>query len=1402
MAAPPPAKRQRKLVVLPSSSDNEETTRPTEAETYARSATVSSKTANTTCARHQQQQQPPQKAVEKTKKSVPPSRSLHSFFQPATEEQRWSFHRSGAKPQGSSFSSSSFLDELEEDRIEDDDDDDDHHADFDLGFSEEVFEGISTQKRKGGGHKLPARASSKRFILDGIGDTNTKVQPDVATSSAEEKIQRKPWSEQYAPVDVTELAVHKKKVDDVRNWLVAALSGWSRNKILVLHGPAGCGKTSTISLLRTVLHFDIVEWRSPFGGDAGNGQYASLSAQFDDFLSQLNGFGGLALTDSTSSNKATKQTLQKRVVLIEEFPASLSRGSVALSSFQASLRRYLASSLQNSQSIADSTPPIVIVISEAMLGTSVAMSENLTAHRLLGPEVYANPATTIIEFNPIAPTFMLKALQLVLKKEARHSMRQRIPGIGVLQRFSELGDIRSAISSLEFLCLRADKSVDWGGRVAAKAKSSSRRTAEIPLTAMEKESLELITQRESSLGLFHAVGKVVYNKRDENGADLSQNVEVHHHHHHHHVAPPRHLQHLDRPKVSQVSVEDMMDKTGTDVHTFVAALHENYPPSCDGSMFAETLEACIENLSDSDILGSEARSSSFSSRSGVGAARGRFLGYGASIDRLRQDEISFHVAVRGMLFSLPFPVRRSSGSARTSSSSSSRVGGPFKMYFPTSQRLWKDIEEVEGLVSLWERQLLSDASGIWGQKLSAPGHDLGVASWKSNALNASMSHTEDRKKHANVVPSAMPREDMLLHYLPYLSKIMGRDTSTARGLDRITQFNGIDALKREDDDDMPAEAEAANDWSTDSVLQPAGFQHQTQRRAVHNSHDNAATAAVRSRARIATENNTTSTKTTAHLVPARSPTVQHEKPDRNNNKNNNNNMASRIADEKGPEEEIGFLDDESLSDDAGSNSNADWRSVVAGVVCSALPRWFDAGVVGLLIFGGCCGNVFALEAIIKDEPAAGPLITFVQFATVSLFTIPSFLSWSAGPSSLFLKAPVIPLKSWVIYTIFFVTVNLLNNWAFAYRISVPLHIILRSGGPTASMIIGYLYNGRRYSRMQIFSVMLLTLGVVAAALADAKAQGNAITLGASSPGEEGKSTLTFITGFTILALAMLLSAFQGVYADRLYATHGNTHWREALLYSHMLSLPFFLPTYAQLSAQFRAFMASPSMLSDIDQYSAAASVFLSQSPQDVPLMNNHNRMNSTIHNATMALSHMAASLSAVSPSAAPITPSPFHNINNNNNSHISTILAASEASAGHLLNALLAKTPSKIFYLLINALTQYICIRGVYLLAAKSSSLTVTIVLNIRKLVSLLLSIYIFGNSLASGVLIGAGFVFLGGALYGVGSARAKAKNSMILHHQQQQDEGRRHRRRILDKVSSGYTSLREKSPRRRKVKV
>jgi len=84
--------------------------------------------------------------------------------------------------------------------------------------------------------------------------------------------------------------------------------------------------------------------------------------------------------------------------------------------------------------------------------------------------------------------------------------------------------------------------------------------------------------------------------------------------------------------------------------------------------------------------------------------------------------------------------------------------------------------------------------------------------------------------------------------------------------------------------------------------------------------------------------------------------------------------------------------------------------------------------------------------------------------------------------------------------------------------------------------------------------------------------------------------------------------------------------------------------------------------------------------------------------------------------------------------------------------------PSQLAYMVVNVLTQYACIRGVNLLASAVSALTVTIVLNVRKLVSLLLSIWLFGNRLAPGTLIGAFIVFLGGGMYGLEGSKSSGR--------------------------------------------
>lgn len=84
-----------------------------------------------------------------------------------------------------------------------------------------------------------------------------------------------------------------------------------------------------------------------------------------------------------------------------------------------------------------------------------------------------------------------------------------------------------------------------------------------------------------------------------------------------------------------------------------------------------------------------------------------------------------------------------------------------------------------------------------------------------------------------------------------------------------------------------------------------------------------------------------------------------------------------------------------------------------------------------------------------------------------------------------------------------------------------------------------------------------------------------------------------------------------------------------------------------------------------------------------------------------------------------------------------------------ILHKVFTSTSQHVIYLTANAVTQLLCITGVNILSANTSAVTVTIVLNIRKLVSFLLSLWIFGNHMSGLMKVGAAMVFSAGALYG-----------------------------------------------------
>lgn len=162
------------------------------------------------------------------KKTPPkPSQSLHSFFQPATEGQRWSSQKFDVKrgPEPTSNGKP-----VEDDIIEDDYDSyDEIFTQHLAGVSADV-ENIAKSARQGHNESRlsePKRSiksrnptrHNKRFLLPGSPATKG------STASLSIEPDGRPWAQRFAPSNLDELAVHKRKISDVQKWLEDVFAG-------------------------------------------------------------------------------------------------------------------------------------------------------------------------------------------------------------------------------------------------------------------------------------------------------------------------------------------------------------------------------------------------------------------------------------------------------------------------------------------------------------------------------------------------------------------------------------------------------------------------------------------------------------------------------------------------------------------------------------------------------------------------------------------------------------------------------------------------------------------------------------------------------------------------------------------------------------------------------------------------------------------------------------------------------------------------------------------------------------------------------------------------------------------------------------------------------------------------
>ncbi|KAJ8262961.1 hypothetical protein COCON_G00154180 [Conger conger] len=404
--------------------------------------------------------------------------------------------------------------------------------------------------------------------------------------------QGEPWVDKHSPSSQADLAVHKKKIEEVENWLKSHLDVRPETKggaILLLTGPSGCGKTATLRVLTQELGCRVQEWSNPtmtsefrteesfrdtfdpssrFNGFHG----VSQTAEFQEFLLRANKYGRLQmLGDGLTSGR--------KVILVEDLPNQFYRQPASLHDI---LRRFVRTC----------RCPLVFIVSDCLSGSS-------SSRHLFPRDLQEELGVWNISFNPVAPTSTMKVLSRIVTQEAaRSGGRVAVPDKAALDLLcaGSSGDIRSAINSLQFSSLTGS-SLDtrvWPGKKGKSLPSVSRglsRGKGKSKTSRSSDTLDCspaIGGKDASLFLFRALGKILYCKRESCTSPEGPSL-------------PAHLSEHQRDTLL-VDPEAVVEKSHMSGELFNLYLQQNY---LDFFSEMEDVARASEYLSDSDFLTAE-----------------------------------------------------------------------------------------------------------------------------------------------------------------------------------------------------------------------------------------------------------------------------------------------------------------------------------------------------------------------------------------------------------------------------------------------------------------------------------------------------------------------------------------------------------------------------------------------------------------------------------------------------------------------------------------------------------------------------------------------------------------------------------------------------------------------------
>lgn len=433
----------------------------------------------------------------------------------------------------------------------------------------------SSHRRK----HFPSTLRNGRFPPGKRGKLSSSEQTYDLENSEEYLSENEPWVDKYRPESQHELAVHRKKIEEVENWLKAeVLERYTkqRGSILLVTGPPGCGKTTTIKILAKECGIQIQEWNNPVLPDFQKDDFKEIfhlesSFHMFPYQSQIAVFKEFLLR-ATKYNKlqmlGDDLRTDKKIILVEDLPNQFYRDVHTLHEV---LRKY----------VQIGRCPLIFIISDSVTGDN--------NQKLLFPkEIQEECVISNISFNPVAPTIIMKVLNRIMTREANKNGGKIVPDKTSLELLCQgcSGDIRSAINSLQFSSkgsnLWTRKTVVSSLKLDALTKSNRRKRTD---GVSENHEVQTLGGRDVSLFLFRALGKILYCKR----ASLMESDSP---------RLPPHLSEYERDTLL-IQPEEVVEMSHMPEELFNLYLHQNY---VDFFMDIDDLVRASEFLSFADIL--------------------------------------------------------------------------------------------------------------------------------------------------------------------------------------------------------------------------------------------------------------------------------------------------------------------------------------------------------------------------------------------------------------------------------------------------------------------------------------------------------------------------------------------------------------------------------------------------------------------------------------------------------------------------------------------------------------------------------------------------------------------------------------------------------------------------------